>query len=678
MRRANRTILLVWLISLLGGILLSRFASGVEGWTGHRVLPLDLAARLCWFFVVALTVYLLIVAIRYVLRRLFWRVGRRLALSYILIGLLPFFFFAVLMLVVGYLMAGVLSQTTLKMERSATLARLEQWNVQYALEGGKPAGSLETLQVLDTSEGAEIPGWLREGSFAGLVRHEGVPGFVSARTYGDAPAPRTVVLLQPIDDAWRSSLAERNGMITASALARTESGAGGELNIQMDDESAGLPSDERFEEFFVASFQKGGVIWGDISPPVHSWESGERLEDTRVFTMLSNPWVNLLDFYMGDSKYVRYLGVVIMSVVFSLGLVYLFATLLASWLIFSISRAVNRIDHASKAVERGDFSHRIAMRPTSQIGEVAQSFDRMTESIESLLTKVAEKERLQSEIDIAASIQRNLLPRQGPSFPGIAFAAHFEPTAAIGGDYYDVFNLDRSRLALAIGDVSGHGLSTGLVMAMVKAAITTLVEEGADERSMFVRLNELVRRSTDKRTFMTLGFTIFDMERGTLRHTNAGHLYPYLLREGSALQQIEAPALPLGVRDQITPGTVELPLEDGDTLVYLSDGIVEGQNGEGEPFGFERLEAILEARSDAAPEVIRDAILLALEGFCAGKSADDDRTIMIVSFQQQRHRARVLEAQVAEESASRAERADQPAGTEARREEEPGDETGVR
>src|SRR5438046_8868178 len=112
--------------------------------------------------------------------------------------------------------------------------------------------------------------------------------------------------------------------------------------------------------------------------------------------------------------------------------------------------------------------------------------------------------RLPSMSPIAATAQRRLLPKEGPQVRGVSFSAHFEPTASIGGDYYDVFNLDKSRLAVAIGDVSGHGLSTGLVMAMVKAAITTLVEEDADERSLFQRLNQLVHRSTERRAFMTL------------------------------------------------------------------------------------------------------------------------------------------------------------------------------
>jgi len=218
---------------------------------------------------------------------------------------------------------------------------------------------------------------------------------------------------------------------------------------------------------------------------------------------------------------------------------------------------------------------------------------------------------------------------------GVSFSAHFEPTASIGGDYYDVFNIDKSRLAVAIGDVSGHGLSTGLVMAMVKAAMTTLVEERADEESLFERLNELVYRSTERRAFMTLAFTIFDLEKGLIRHTNAGHLYPYLLRDGVAAPiSIESPSLPLGVREKIVPHTVELDLKEGDAIVYLSDGIIEAQNENGDPFGFDQLEALLAQQTDRSPAAIRDQILQGVARHAGSRPADDDRTVMILRFEQ--------------------------------------------
>ena len=169
-------------------------------------------------------------------------------------------------------------------------------------------------------------------------------------------------------------------------------------------------------------------------------------------------------------------------------------------------------------------------------------------------------------------------------------------------------------------------------MAMVKAAITTLVEEGADEVSLFHRLNDLVFRSTERRAFMTLAFTIFDLEKGTIRHTNAGHLYPYLLRSGETPVAIEVPSLPLGVKADVTTRTAEVPLQEGDAIVYLSDGIVEAQSPDGDPFGFDQLEELLQKTTDRSPSAIRDVILEAVSRHSGTRPADDDRTIMVIRF----------------------------------------------
>ncbi|HEU4521168.1 MAG TPA: SpoIIE family protein phosphatase, partial [Thermoanaerobaculia bacterium] len=427
---------------------------------------------------------------------------------------------------------------------------------------------------------------------------------------------------------------EKGGMIITFDAGEANQDV--EVRVGRDREEYDIETDAAFERIFQRGLAINRVIWADPTA-LTEWDTGETNRRQQLVTFISTPVRNLFQFYFGASsgRYMLVLQNVIFGLVVMLLMIYMFAALFAAVLIFSISRAVNRIEKGTKAVERGDFSYRIRMKPSNQLGEMAQSFDRMTESIASLLTTVAEKERLQSEIEIAATIQRNLLPKEGPQFGGVSFSAHFEPTASIGGDYYDVFNIDKTRLAVAIGDVSGHGLSTGLVMAMVKAAMTTLVEEGAEETSLFHRLNELVFRSTERRAFMTLGFTIYDLERGLIRHTNAGHLYPYLLREGETMPvSIESPSLPLGVRHEINPRTVEIDLREGDAVVYLSDGIVEAQNDLGDPFGFDQLERLLAEQTDRSPTAIRDTILEAVALHSGNRPADDDRTVMVLRFDQ--------------------------------------------
>ena len=627
---------IVWLTALLAIIAIEWIKSPLRR-MHVPTAPFTFVEFLSWLIVIALCLYGFAVFVRWLMRALFWRVGRRLFLSYLMIGMLPFGLFAILLLTIGYMVAGVMSHAALRNERQASLGQMESSALEYGLTGKKPADALPSLEIYDTaaSSGSKLPVWLKETTFSGMAWRNGDPLLVASRQFprADMP-PRNVVLVQPIDRAWIDQLQERTGMIIRIGRESSKKKTGGMRvtnsgeDIDIDDNGSDM------EDLMIHSVGRK-IIWGDLTG-LNDWQSGESSEDHQMFTLIVNPVQSLFQFYFGSGsdRYVRVLANVILGLAVMLLFIYMIAALFASVLIFSISRAVNRIEKGTKAVERGDFTYRIGMKPHNQLGEMAQSFDRMTESIATLLTNVAEKERLQSEIAIAATIQRNLLPKEGPQFRGVSFAAHFEPTASIGGDYYDVFNLDKSRLAVAIGDVSGHGLSTGLVMAMVKAGITTLVEEGADEVSLFERLNQLVYRSTERRAFMTLAFTIFDLEHATIRHTNAGHLYPYILREGQPPVSIELPSLPLGVRAEIKTRTATLDLEEGDTIVYLSDGIIEAQSEQQDPFGFEQLEALLAGTTDRSPSGVRDAILEAVARHSGNRPADDDRTVMVLRFDQ--------------------------------------------
>lgn len=614
----------------------------------NRFLPLDFVSFLGYLIFCSISVYFVAVAVRFLLRKLFWRVGRRLLLSYLLIGLLPFLLFAILMAGIGYTAAGILSQSRLRAHREATVARLEQWNLEYAITGKRPEAGLKTLQIFDSRDGSirKIPDWMWEKPFQGMVGRGDSVFFVASRVY-DQRGIRAIAFVQPLDYEWARSVRDEKNMMLIHTVARNRSKKKGDaartddvdadldLSGTVDGENAsGSGKDLDFKMLVRHAWRNRGVVWGDISDPLLEWESGARNFNLRSFTFLSNPIANLMEAYIGRTKYAEVIMGLILGLTVLLMLIYLFASLFAGVLIFSISRAVNRIERGTLAVERGDFSYRIGMKPRNQLGQMATSFDRMTESIGTLLVKVAEKERLQSEIDIAAAIQRNLLPKEGPKFRGVSFSAHFEPTASIGGDYYDVFSLDSSRLAVAIGDVSGHGLSTGLVMAMVKAAITTLVEEGADEATVFRRLNDLVFRSTEKRAFMTLAFTIFDLSENRIRHTNAGHLYPYILRPGAVPFALESPSLPLGIREVIDTRTFEVALEEGDTIVYLSDGIVEALDANGDPFGFEQMESVLRSVRGRSPAEVQEAILSAIAVHSGNRPADDDRTVMVLRFDQ--------------------------------------------
>jgi phosphoserine phosphatase RsbU/P len=311
--------------------------------------------------------------------------------------------------------------------------------------------------------------------------------------------------------------------------------------------------------------------------------------------------------------------------------VYLVALGVALVLAGSIARNVNRLTRATEAVGRGDFSVRINSRSRDQIGDLARSFDGMAASMQGLLAETARKERLESEIAMARTIQHKLLPPGEAQLPGFSVLVYFRPVAEIGGDYYDYIGLHDGRIAVAVGDVSGHGLPTGLLVAMVKAALSTLLEAGHRGGELFTRLNELIHRSTDPRHYMTLALLSYDpgSRRGAL--TNAGQLAPYRI-SGDLVDALSLPSFPLGLfADRQFPSR-EYAFAAGDRLVLLTDGLVEAVDAQDEPFGFERLEAVLRANASRGAAELRDALLSAVRAHCGGKEPDDDCTLVIVTL----------------------------------------------
>ena len=312
--------------------------------------------------------------------------------------------------------------------------------------------------------------------------------------------------------------------------------------------------------------------------------------------------------------------------------VYAVALTIAFVLVGSIARNINRLTRATAAVARGDFSMRVQSKSRDQIGDLARSFDGMADSIQRLLLDTARKERLESEIAIARTIQHKLLPPPEASLEGVSVLAHFEPVAEIGGDYYDYVRMPDGRLAFALGDVSGHGLPTGLLVAMAKAGLSTLVEAGHDGGELFARMNELIHRSTDPRHYMTLAYLAYDAatRKGTL--TNAGQLAPYRI-SGARLDSLSLPSLPLGLFPGKTFPSRAEAFAAGDVVVFYSDGLIEAVDGNEDAFGFDRFEAVLRAHAAQGAAELRDAILAAVAAHAGNRPADDDRTLLILTLQ---------------------------------------------
>jgi len=170
----------------------------------------------------------------------------------------------------------------------------------------------------------------------------------------------------------------------------------------------------------------------------------------------------------------------------------------------SITSSVHELFMGTERVRQGDFTHRINIESKDQLGELADSFNQMTGSIESLLQTAAEKKRLEEELRIARQIQMSLLPRGPLDFAGLGITALCVPAREVGGDYYDFFPLGPRRLGVLIADVSGKGTSAALYMAELKGLVLSLSQIYQSPRQLLIEVNRIISDNLDTRSFITM------------------------------------------------------------------------------------------------------------------------------------------------------------------------------
>ena len=245
--------------------------------------------------------------------------------------------------------------------------------------------------------------------------------------------------------------------------------------------------------------------------------------------------------------------------------------------------------------------------------------------------RIAERERQRVELETARRIQSSILPELPPRLAGVDIAHAYLPASEVGGDFYDVLALEDGRLAVAVGDVAGHGVSSGLIMSMAKSALAVQVTFDPQVAEVFRTLNRTVFQTARKRLLATLCYALIDPRRLEMIYASAGHLFPYRITAAGKVEALESVAYPLGVRGELEVESRTARLSPGDTLFLFSDGVVEARReGSDEPFGFERLEASLARHAGRGVEGLRDGVLADVTKFTASAPRDDDQTILVL------------------------------------------------
>jgi len=339
------------------------------------------------------------------------------------------------------------------------------------------------------------------------------------------------------------------------------------------------------------------------------------------------------------------IALLVVSILFLI--VELIALIIGVSLTRTITGAVHSLYHGTQRVMEGDFSNRIKVSGRDQLTDLARSFNTMTENLERLLAVAKEKERLQAELEIASEVQAQLYPKTIPIVRTLRVTGLCEPARMVSGDYYDYQNLADNRLAIAIGDVAGKGISAALLMATIQSAMRMELRSSLEMAApshvprngtrlstarMVTELNQQLHATTAPEKFATFCIALYDDDSGVITYTNAGHLPPILIRNGDATR-LDVNGTVVGAFPRSQYDESKIQLLSGDLLIWYTDGITEPENEYGEMFGEERLIELVAKHAASDDRKIIDTVMQAVRQWTGVPELSDDMTMLLARKQ---------------------------------------------
>lgn len=251
-------------------------------------------------------------------------------------------------------------------------------------------------------------------------------------------------------------------------------------------------------------------------------------------------------------------------------------------------------------------------------------------SLAQLYQEKLELQQIEHELEIAADIQRKLMPNDSPELDGFDVAGNYRPCHEIGGDFYDFISLPQQNLGIALGDVSGKGIPASLLMATVRTALRVQAENTFSMRDIVAKVNRAVYEDTRPDEFVTLFYGVLNAESRMLTYVNAGHNTAVLIR-GDEVTRLEAGGPPIGILPDLLAGEEQIRVESGDVIALYTDGYPDAEGPHGEPFGEDRVTQVLRENRDRSAAELIQALENAVVRF-KSVTADygDDRTMVVV------------------------------------------------
>lgn len=620
------------------------FVFRMLAWLAHGTEPAGMLEEWQRFFQWASLFLLAALALRWMRQNLLWRLRNRLVVTYLFVGLAPVVLLLTLAVISADIFAGQFAAYLADSRIENALAELNQRDhllsvqVDHAISHGEDFASLREVDRDDVDTAAlwggqplpiasstppnvtVLPSWLKQ-NFKGIVVDDGKLAMLCSETRAVKGVPLTVVENEEITRAKATDLAEDLGELTFSPASRINVSDGEENNGTLMDAS-GMEAVKRSVSWPTV---RGGSLPGPVNRldrvvtfiapmPVSDWQSGAQYN--AILLVTTRPSL-LYARLFAASVLAGPIRIALMAVSVAFGIIEILALLIAGALTRSMTRSVANLYHASEQVNRGDLTYRIAVQRNDQLAALEKSFNSMSGSLQRLLIEQKEKERLESELAIAQEVQETLFPTHSQAMDSLDVYGFCKPARRVSGDYYDFLVLGQEKLGIAIGDVSGKGISAALLMATIHSAVrayqfgqaiasqpmmetpnvvgdrrsdspmtlSAMIESPAKILSL---LNRHLFRSTQPEKYATLFLAVYDGGRRTLTYANGGHLPPFIAGDDGTIRKLEVSGTVIGLFDNASYEDRVLELNPGDILVAFSDGMIEPENEFGE-FGEDRL-----------------------------------------------------------------------------------------
>ncbi|HYN16062.1 MAG TPA: SpoIIE family protein phosphatase [Terriglobales bacterium] len=669
---------------------LSRLLSGGRGGGSLDVWVLLLT--------ISLVVLGLILGLRWFRRRFMWRLRNRLIVTYTFIGVIPLVLVLMMALIAGYLFAGQFATFLASSDLNSELQTLEAANSAMATELAtvarvrgaptskdllasqefRPDEHLKTAEVVAWYRGrriqlyapsgqqhvGELPAWLK-GNFQGIARDETGLYLRAVNTVAADDTTLTVLSSMPVDGALLERIAANIGEVTiypGSVIRGRASGDRRPSEITLDTgdkpkqepprrariSGGSLPPQTRRLDREVTFFAPLGIV---------DWKTGEQTRIAlRATTRLSLLYARLFQTMVEFGTAIWTL-LIVLAIVFAV--IELIALIVGVGLTRTMTRSVAELYGATQHINRGDLRHRINVQAQDQLAALESSFNSMSESLEKLIAEQKEKQRLENELAIAQEVQAQLFPKAASDLESLEVHGVCRPARTVSGDYYDFLPYGPDRLGIAVGDISGKGISAALLMATIHSAVRAyeigrmpamtahLVAAGGDHGTpthifearsasedefspaqVLALLNRQLYRSTPAEKYATLFLGVYDGRSRAFTYANAGHLPPIILGHDGSLRRLDTPGLVIGLFDDQGYEERTIGLQPGDIFLAFSDGVTEPENEFGE-FGEERLIEIVRDHRHLPLARISEMVTSAVSDWIGSSEQPDDVTVVL-------------------------------------------------